>query len=178
MAARPPPSLEDVAKYLKIIVEKLSGEILFATAETQGRCQILVFGLCPSLRHFSAYGVTVLAKPFSVMMEEVDVSPGRVAAIGQTDLFFERINSPVYAGSCWDVMQSLIADPTIPDVGGRLQACLVDKWGNARLVPVLTPVDDTENDARLSMAGFDLDGLAALGGYLVGYDALGPIRSK
>jgi hypothetical protein len=164
-----PPSLEDVGKFLLFAVTKLSNEIRNAHNNKGGfgRGEIVIFGRCPVLKRFSAYAVLVQENPKDNFVENIQLE-GRIAYIGQSEELSKRVSSGLHA---WDAMVSVIDDPSVLNIGGRLQCCEVDLKGNVSLTPVLTPLDDDPDQASLSVAGFELDAQGAIGETAIGYMA-------
>ncbi|HHV7525272.1 TPA: hypothetical protein ACUNF5_006829 [Burkholderia orbicola] len=174
-------SVEEIARLFRSAAEHYivdMGSRLGVNAEpTQYFFDSIVFGYCPVLAEFKAFNITpkITGGRVHVEITEMPISRGVVHAIGSgrhefARLYAERVETRGSASPI-GVLKEMLRTQAPGDVGGHIQFGVDNKSG-FRILPVLHEIGDPMQWPT-TFLGWDATPVSPIGGYTVGYTAVG-----
>jgi hypothetical protein len=178
-----PPSLNDVAALYKKAGEVQVREICVRYPPSEWHhffFDAFVFGFCLVRKRFEARALAcrIAGGRFEIVLASMTIAPKLYHPMGSgADEFVERMEKENKAGSgrgVFPVLGQMVRDGSDKTVGGHTQVGVADSRTGVRLPPVLVLADDKANVGSTTFLGVDVDEFGEVGGFHIGYWAIGP----
>jgi hypothetical protein len=176
-----PPSVEDVANLYRKLGEIQIREMCsrIGPAEWPSRFfKAYIFGHCLKARKPEIFALhpRLVDNKFDVAVERIIAVPNMYYPMGSgTNLFVEmhkRESALRPDTGVFQVLQKMVRTEVEPTVGGHTQVAVVTKFG-VELRPVLI-LGDKPHSGHTTFLGVAADLLGGVGGFQIGYFAVGP----
>jgi hypothetical protein len=176
-----PPSVEDVARLYRKLAEIQVMEMCSHLAPHKWQSTFFyafVFGFCLLKKRLQLWVIEMgfAENALKASVRELPPSPGIYYPIGSgTEEFNRLIDEEAAKNSGWGVsyvLDKMIRGATDPTVGGYMQIGIADATG-VTLPPLLVP-GDAAPSANITFLGVPVDTLGNVGGFTIGYHAIGP----
>jgi hypothetical protein len=180
-----PPTVEDVANLYRKLADLQIREICSRTNPNQWQSFFFwgfVFGYCLLKKTFQLWVIEshLRENNFEVIMGELPVVPAIYYPMGSgKEQFIRMMDAEAGSGSgmgVFHVMNEMIVAGVESSVGGHLQVATVGPAG-VEIPPVLI-LGDKPYSGNTTFLGVAVDLLGKVGGFGVGYRAVGPDRDE
>lgn len=176
-------SFDNLARYVKNVFEEFSNE-LCSHMMNRGKAQLVLGGYCPAhekIRVFFFDLDTDLSreKPLFATMTEILADSG-IEFYGSGKTKAKELYAKGTTAS-FEVLKAVIDDPSVPSVGGAIQAGIfIDKDFKIKVIEDYLLTDNGIFKMRHALRGvnlYDYDGMIN-GGLVPSYEFLAPFRMK